>query len=101
MVLETAVNMSITAVNMSITAVNMSITAVLYIPIVGGFRNRVKLVFHHGIISLSVVQGFTYRGKIDCNCGNIYAYYFVVTQTISDFDSSLKIFLSILKLLFY
>jgi hypothetical protein len=32
------------------TAVNMSVTAVLYILIVGGFRNRGKHVRHRGII---------------------------------------------------
>jgi hypothetical protein len=32
------------------TAINMPITAVLYILIVGGFRNRGKHVHHRGII---------------------------------------------------
>ncbi len=54
------------------TAVNMAVTAVLYIPVVGGFRNRDKLVFHRGIISLSVVGGFRNRGKHGRHRGIIY-----------------------------
>jgi hypothetical protein len=54
-VLETAVNMSITAVLYILmlvvleTAVNMSTTAVLYIPVVGGSENRGEYVHNRGI----------------------------------------------------
>ncbi len=53
------------------TAVNMSVTAVLYIPIVGGFRNRGKHVHHRGIIYTDV-GGFRNRGKHVHHRGIIY-----------------------------